>query len=715
KRVEPEINYLAKDYASFRQVILDRLALLMPGWQEQHVPDIGIALVELLAYAGDYLSYYQDAIATEAYLDTARQRISVRRHARLIDYQMHEGCNARAWITITAGRDDASLTLRNVYFTTGDDSGNAEVFEPLAENLDTPLKLIAEHNTMYFYTWGNQQCCLPRGATRATLRDGWVAAPQAGPATPTAAPEIPPTAAPAATAPPRLLSLNAGDVLIFEEVKGPKTGNPDDADPSRRWAVRLISVVSTMIDPLNKQPVVEIEWAPEDALPFPFCLSARRPAPDCDLVCDVSVAHGNVILVDHGQTIDSPESLGQVEEIDEVGTCACEGSVVEMTSVAGVFGPCFKQSPVTFGAPLNASLPASQMLQQDPRKALPQISDLTGLPGVCPRPGSTGVPQPVDGSNPADAQWRWRPRSDLLESGSQDQDFVVEVDNDGTAHLRFGDGALGRMPDACTIFSAIYRIGNGAAGNVGADTITTIKFRDVSVNGATLQPRNPLPARGGTEPEPMAEVKLFAPGAFRKALERAVTAADYATIAERNQQIQQANAVLRWTGSWYETEVAVDPIGTETADAKLLKDIKDYLFRYRRLGHDLSVIQAQYVPLDIEMTICVLPQYQRGHVEVALLDVFSDHVLPDGQLGFFHPDNLTFGEGIYLSQIIAAAQAVPGVQSVTVTAFQRLFEGDNGELKAGILKLGPMEIAQLDNDPNFPEHGVLKLTLRGGR
>jgi hypothetical protein len=64
---EPEINYLAKDYASFRQLILDRLALLVPNWKERHVPDIGITLVELLAYVGDYLSYYQDAVATEAY------------------------------------------------------------------------------------------------------------------------------------------------------------------------------------------------------------------------------------------------------------------------------------------------------------------------------------------------------------------------------------------------------------------------------------------------------------------------------------------------------------------------------------------------------------------------------------------------------------------------------------------------------------------------
>lgn len=49
ERIEPEINYLAKDYASFRQLILDRLALIMPDWHSRHVPDLGITLVELLA------------------------------------------------------------------------------------------------------------------------------------------------------------------------------------------------------------------------------------------------------------------------------------------------------------------------------------------------------------------------------------------------------------------------------------------------------------------------------------------------------------------------------------------------------------------------------------------------------------------------------------------------------------------------------------------
>jgi hypothetical protein len=129
----------------------------------------------------------------------------------------------------------------------------------------------------------------------------------------------------------------------------------------------------------------------------------------------------------------------------------------------------------------------------------------------------------------------------------------------------------------------------------------------------------------------------------------------------------------------------------------------------------LVVKSAHRVPLDIELVICVLPSYLRGHVKATLLDVFSNRMLPDGRLGFFHPDNLTFGEGIYLSKLVAAAQAVTGVESVMVNKLERLFEGPNGEIGSGVLPLGPLEIARLDNDPSFPENGRLVVDVRGGR
>ena len=118
----------------------------------------------------------------------------------------------------------------------------------------------------------------------------------------------------------------------------------------------------------------------------------------------------------------------------------------------------------------------------------------------------------------------------------------------------------------------------------------------------------------------------------------------------------------------------------------------------------------------------MLPNYLRGHVEAAVLDALSNRVLPDGTLGFFHPDNLSFGDGVYVSRLLATVQAIAGVQNAMVTELER-FElsepaadqpGEELPMNSALL-LGPFEIAQLDNDPNFPENGVLVLDVRGGR
>jgi hypothetical protein len=773
ERPAPEIDYLAKDYASFRQLILDRLALVMPDWRERHIPDIGIALVEVLAYTGDYLSYYQDAVATEAYLDTARLRMSVRRHARLIDYQMHEGCNARAWVCIDTDSDQP-LGLTEVYFVTGtaalerfagqvinEDQLNElnipraayDVFEPLVGKQDETIQLYAEHSRILFYTWGDAECCLPKGATRATL-EGELQT-DTPPSEPPPSPYDEQNKAPAKqqdeSKPKKddqihLLYLRPGDVLIFEEVKGAKTGNPADADSTHRHAVRLIKVEAN-VDPLFDRPVVEIEWSEADALPFALCISAMADAPSCQLVENISVARGNCILVDHGRTL-AAEDLGEVPAKTVTGECEC--GAAEMTRVPGRFQPVLKQAPLTFSQTVDSSLPASLMLAQDPRKALPQIKWLLGWPlanllrardeararasgGKSPANESSvsqGDAEPlvieIDdkgqvhlrmGSAEAQANiaWYWTPQSDLLGSQNDDRHYVAEMDNDQHAHLRFGDGTLGRRPDALTRFAARYRVGNGTAGNVGAETITHLIIRRGTLSGARISPRNPLPAIGGSEPESLAEVKRYAPGAIRRDLQRAITADDYARLTERNTKVQRAAAELRWTGSWYEAQVAVDPRGTETFDAGLQEEIRKSLYVYRRVGQDLGILQAHYVPLEIKLIVCVLPHYQRAHVEAALRDLLSDRLLPGGQRGFFHPDNQTFGQGVYLSKLIAAAQAVEGVENVTVDKLQRRFEAAAGEKENGLLPLGAMEVAQLDSDPDFPEHGLLTLVMKGGR
>ena len=751
---DPDLNYLAKDYASFRQLILDRMALLVPGWREGHVPDLGLTLVELLAYVGDHLSYFQDSVATEAYLDTARQRISVRRHARLVDYRLHEGCNARAWLTL-ASDADTTLDLGGCFFTTAFPGSEAlatrvitsgrlsdlpdssyEAFEPMETGL---FQIYAAHSEIAFYTWGDQACCLAEGATSATLLD------EGG-----------------GEIPARVLHLMPGDRLIFEEALGPRTGDPADADPARRHVVRLTGVTPHS-DPVLGHQVLDITWTQADALPFELCLSAFLPAPDCRLLTGISVARGNVLLVDHGRRAEDPFGPLPTEEI--LGECLCEGSAVEVWDQPGTFRPKVPRQPLTAreALPQDPSGSSVDLLRQDPRSALaalrlyglpPMSGDEAALltPGVLEDPtafvqrlldphdlaaqavrarlslntrelleeASPGQPLDADLLDSLEQDLArlmppWEPRFDLLSSGPLDRDLVVETDNDGWAHLRFGDGELGRAPEAGGRFQARYRVGNGPSGNVGADTLRFLALRRGALGGVDLRPRNPMPAVGGIDPEMMAEAKLLAPSLFKVALKRAITARDYATIAAEDPRLQAADAELRWTGSWYEARVAVDPLGREDAPEELVVSVEGALERVRRMGHDLAVREAVHVPLDIELRVCVLPGYLRAAVAADLEARFGTGVLPDGTKAFFHPDNLSFGAGLPLSRIVALAQGVPGVQHVEVTKLERLFEGPNGELAKGYLPLAHGEIAQVDNDPSFPEHGRLRLDMRGGR
>jgi hypothetical protein len=506
--------------------------------------------------------------------------------------------------------------------------------------------------------------------------------------------------------PRRLHQLQSGQFLAFEEVRNPRTGNPADADPTRRHVVR-ITRVTRAVDTLYDMPVLEIEWDAVDALPFAFCLSATSDAPNCQYYDDISVARGNLVLADHGRTLGrivldehAPEDLGKVPMLETRLPCGDGPCPKEVANVPGRYRPQLRRAPLTFSQPLNTGAPASAMIEQDPRLALPQIA----LQGDSL--GRTG-PQ------------SWQPRPDLLSSGPGDRHYVVEMDDDGRAHLRFGDGDSGQAPQADTHFEATYRIGNGPAGNVGAEAISHIVLSDFWLSGVDLAVRNPLPTRGGTAPEPTVEVKLIAPSAFRNELLRAITPADYVTIVTRDfpAHVQGCVAQLQWNGSWYEVIVAVDPRGRADVAPALLDAIAAHLERFRRIGHDLRVVGVRQVPIELTVHVCVSDGYLRGHVVRAVQAELSNRVLPDRHLGFFHPDALKIGESVLLSKIVALVQSIEGVDNAVVERLHRFGDApqDSNAIETGELTIGPFEVARLDNDPRAPERGVLTIVPEGGR
>ncbi|MFT3815291.1 MAG: putative baseplate assembly protein [Acidovorax sp.] len=666
----PDIDYLARDYASFRRLVLDRLSVLMPDWRERNPADLLVTLGEALAYRADEIAYFQDAVATEAYLGTARQRISVKRHARLLDYAVHEGCNARAWVAFEIAPEADGQQLAACDADTGLDgtllltraggvgprlASRAQASDLVAAGaqpfeLLTPLTLYSAHNDLRFFTWSDEACCLPRGATRAFLCDDEA----------------------------RRLRLRAGDLLLLEARAGTANGLPQDADPLQRHVVRLTRVdpaadasraptPAPRRDPVTQQAIVEVQWAADDAVPFDLCLSKVIGG---TLVQDMAGACANVALADHGLSPDGPLKLAPVPG----------GRVPRLRPVDAGPRPLTRQGMVrdAYGrlTLVDAAAPAAAAM----RRELPDTREAMQVAG--------------DGRI-------WTTQRDLLGSGTQAADFVVETGNDGSVLLRFGDGINGRSPGTPDTLSLRMREGNGSAGNVGADAIAHVLC---GFDGIT-RVRNPLAASGGADPLALARARMEAPQAFRRQ-ERAVTREDYAAVAMRDPRVQRAVATRRWTGSWHTMFITVDRRGGEDVDPAFEDSIGAFIDRFRLAGHDVEIDAPAYVALDVALHVCARPGYFAADVAQRLLQVFGT-----GTGGFFHPDRFSFGDPVYLSAVVAAAMAVPGVSHVEPLRFQRLGRAPAGELDSGCIAMARLEIARLDNDPNAPENGRIEFQV----
>jgi hypothetical protein len=702
--VEPALDYLAKDYASFRRLLLDLLPQLNPSFVERNPSDLGIALVELLAYTGDHLSYFQDAVANEAYLDTLRTRISARRHARLVDYRMHDGRNAWAAVhfdvsaTGTLPRGTAlftklgaplpgETTLPGPAITAGAITvdaleRNPQLASVVAFETAHEATLRPENNAIRVHTWGEEECCLEAGAREAYLYSVTGAATAVRPV------------------------FADGDYLILEEVFGPRTGAAADADPTRRTLVRIDGEPEQTSDPLYARtlvggiiqirrqgeqalPLLRVRWRRADALPFPICLSARLR--DGTLVRNVSLGRGNVVLADQGLTTEETHVPADVTVDGRLALT--RGPLTLECRPAGA-----RYDDATARLAVDR-----RELDCDVRSAQPAVALLVT------EPTRTGV---------------WTSVPDLLESRAFDDHFVAEVDDEGRAILRFGDDEYGHAPGELVSVRAVYRVGNGRRGNAGAESIAHVAPQ-VLTPGWIRGLRNPLAARGGVDAETIEEVRQRAPQAFHSELYRAVTEADWAEAASRLPDVAGAVATYRWTGSWYTVFVAVDPRfredlvnlpnGRTRLEPGFERRVRAFLARFRLAGYDIELRPPRFVPLELELEICAAPGYFRSDVAQVVRDALSARVLPDGTRGFFHSDHFTFGQPVYLSRIYAAVERVEGVDSLAVRVFRRYGHTDAGELEKGVLAVGPWEIVRLDNDPTFVEHGVLRVTARGGK
>ncbi|HEY4364587.1 MAG TPA: baseplate J/gp47 family protein [Bryobacteraceae bacterium] len=404
----PPIDYLAKDFLSFRQALMDFSALRYPEWKERAEADFGMMFLESLAGLADDLSYTQDRVAAEATLPTATQRRSIVRLARLVDYEPRPATSAAVLLqfNVTGGPISAGLPVSGV--TPDGQTIVYEVGTGLADQ--TKYTVDAKWNTPIApYYWDDSQICLKTGSTEM-----WVSGKGFG--------------------------FTPGLRLLID------TAATVSADAPIRQVVHIVSV-DEEFDALYGQDVTHITWDASEALTH-----------DHDLTR--TVLAGNLVPATEGArfqeafAIDTPPAATPFMKLAVVRT----GPNSTPSTFAPMYLYTLSKPPLAWLAP-DAAIPAA-----------PEIA-LTGTAPSdvpVPWPWLLNLLQTAE----FETGFTLDRAKFVPVGRNSDGTISYDYDGDAGDTIRFGDQAFGTVPVPGTVFQVTYRMGNGATGNLAAGAIT---------------------------------------------------------------------------------------------------------------------------------------------------------------------------------------------------------------------------------------------------
>ena len=669
---EPAIDYLAKDFDSFRHTLITAMMERVPGWQPTSEADLDQVLLELFSAAADELSDYQDRVMNEAYLASARKRVSLARHARLMDYHIHQGNQATTWLALELALESGLLKEFDlapgfkVWAGTEHEDERSVVFLTRA-----PQHVHQLLNRMGLYTWNDAVPSLAAGSTSADLKLF----------TSDTTPVFDKASADAVQ---DLIRAARAPRLLIQEWLNPATGLRAGRDPAKRQLLRLLpgpEGAQTMFDPVTGQWFVRVRWQPQDQLRHTYCFTVEC---DAGKVEDVSLFHANLVRVAHGRAA--------VAVFKEPGTPLAAANQFHYARTERWGTLCkLPDRPLAYlDTPPGGDVP--------PQSTLRVTVDVPG--------GGADV---------------WDEVPSLVHSDATDENgdhFVVETDEEQASTLRFGNGENGKgLPAGATVRCA-YQVGSGPDGNIGADKLIffdpqTPPFPD-AVELKVKRCWNPFDVLSGRAPEPVAEIIRRAPEAYRQHQLRAVTLKDYVARAEEVEDVARASARYAWTGSWRTVQLTIDPVGTSILADDLRRKVARQLEAVRLVGEDLEIRAPRFVPVEIHVRLCARPDVWAQDLHFVLAQEFSAGWTPDGRMGFFHPDRWTFGQPLFVSQITGRVQQVAGVEHVVSVKLKR-WNDQTVSTVEGLYPLRHNEIIQVLGDPDHMERGFIDFDVQGGR
>jgi hypothetical protein len=691
----PRIDYLAKDFLSFRQALLDFSALRYPSWQERSEADFGVMFLEALSAIADDLSYTQDRIANEASLLTATQRRSVLRHARLVDYEMAPALGARTTLQFEVVPNTTSVIPHGVAVIASATDGTAVTFETGGGLRDdspeppaNPLWNRSPGICAYWFDDGER--CLKAGATQMyVLGAGY--------------------------------DFQPGQALLIETA-GETSADPPlrqivhllpAGDPEGAWAQESCDRMFPRAVQPGGPPYFTCPTSPPQATaPTAVTLIAWQAADK--LTADRDLARtsviGNIADATQGRTVSTEVFVVRAPPGGPANTVA---GTVERTGPRPLLAPgaCGTAPPVQLYTLANAPL---TWLKQPALDPVPEILLAQAQPGgVGLAPAAWNWVRSLLAAGPFDTSFTIDPAAYRTLGPNSDGSTQSEYDSDKGDTVRFGDGVFGANPDPGMRFTATYRYGAGAVGNVAAGAITQLDPAWIA-RGLFSAVMNPAAAQGGADPQSLQSVQRLAPQLFRAVPLRAVLAPDYAAAAQTLPWVKRAGTGFRWTGSWLTTFTTPEPVESEQVASGDRSALITLLNRYRMAGTESYVPDPVYLSIDLAIELCAVADAFAAQVEQAVAAALSP-TGPGAASAFFAVSRFVFGQPLERSALETAIQAVPGVAGVTCIRL-RIRNRSAGLTEMGdTVPVGTDQILRCDNDPSRPNAGALSVTVRGGR
>jgi hypothetical protein len=303
----------------------------------------------------------------------------------------------------------------------------------------------------------------------------------------------------------------------------------------------------------------------------------------------------------------------------------------------------------------------------------------------------------------------------LIDYNNSDPVFTTYTNAENTTYILFGDNISGRIPPVNSQITATYRIGGGASGNVGANTISYIiegGQSGLTVKNQYIDAEDIGAAVGGADRESTDAIRVNAPLSLRS-LDRAVATADYAALSVKggaSKAVAVADVYTSVTvyavpfGDKGVTGDGVTPSGTFNALKTILNT-----FLIDKIPANTSVTfqPASYVDVLIDASITCLPQYKQSKIQAdvtAALDTLFDI------------DNVVFSDRISINDITSTINSIEGVAFVELEKLVRTDENitkvvDQKTLTSGVATLrtttahgikqgDTIKVTGIDNDFN---------------